>query len=111
MGLNELVGDDEHVVFSRNGHLIINPEGYVRSRYIDDGIGDFTGHFRYINRIDLDEWRNHWAKPIPDELDIRDVAYWYKAPDSTAGTYQSADTVWRAEVAGWNRKEPEESAP
>jgi hypothetical protein len=97
----EIKNDDERVVHNRNGHLLINPEGLVASCYIDDGVEDFTGHFRYITRVDLNEWRSHWRTEPLNELDASDVAYWYKLPDQVEEIYQAADSNVRAERALW----------
>jgi hypothetical protein len=100
MGVMELRHDDQRVVCNRNGHLLINPQGQVDSTHIDDGVEDFTGHFRHITRVDLDEWRKHWKEEPPNELDILDVAYWFRNPGEEQETYQPADQNWRAEVDG-----------
>lgn len=103
MGLAELVNDDEHVVFNRNGHIITDSEGRVRSVFVDEHIEDCTGHFKYITRVDLQEWRAHWSASAPKELDILDVAYWFRLPQADE-IYQPADTAHRTEVAAWKRR-------
>jgi hypothetical protein len=100
MGIPEVSYDDERVVYNRNGHLLVDPQGQVRSFYLDDGVEDFTGHFRHITRVDLDEWRKHWKEEPPDALAILDLAYWFRNPGEEKETYQPADQNWRAEVDG-----------
>lgn len=98
------LNDGERLVCNRNGHLLINSQGQVISIYIDDGGDDFTGHFRHITRVDLYEWRMHWKEEPPNELDILDLAYWFRNTAQEKEIYCTADQNWRAEVAGWKNK-------
>jgi len=57
-----------------------------------------------IGRVDLDEWRKRWNKPVPASLDILDVGYWVKGEvyglDSTEQPpYSPPDEYWRKEFA------------
>jgi hypothetical protein len=97
MGVMELRSADERVVYNRNGHLLV-------SVYIDDGVEDFTGHFSHIARVDLDEWRKHWKEEPSTELDILDLAHWFRNADEEKEIYHPADQNWRAEVAGMKNK-------
>jgi hypothetical protein len=97
--------DGERIVYNRNGHLLINAEGTVFQTYIDDGVEDFTGQFRYVTRVDLAEWRRYWGRNAPEELDILDVAYWHRPPDLSDEIHQPADKDWRAGVATWQHQE------
>lgn len=98
------LADDERIVYNRNGHLLINADGSVFTTYIDDRVEDFTSHFRYITRVDLAEWTKHWGTPAPQELDILDVAYWYKKSDAEPEVYKPADPTWRADEGEWLQK-------
>jgi hypothetical protein len=105
MDILEAFEEGYYVVYNRNGHLIIDSKGVVIDIYIDDGVEDFTGNFRHITRVDLDEWQRHWTAAPPNELDILDVAYWYKPPDEPAELYHPADQEGRDERAEWKRNE------
>lgn len=103
--------DDGRIVYNRNGHLLINADGSVFQRYFDDGVEDFTGHFRDVTRVDLGEWRKYWSESVPEELDIGDVAYWYKKPEASEEAYQPADPKWRADEGKFRQNLRKGNAP
>lgn len=72
-------------VNSSNGTLVANAESgdVVRA--------DFDGP--EILRFDFDEWRKHYRRGLPDELDILDVGYWYR------GGYQPPELHYRQLIA------------
>ena len=74
------------VVAARDGHVI----------KINAGV-DADSVFTRIFKFDLKEWMAQWGHPLPTEMDILDVGYWYTKTDATVH-YEEPENEWRANL-------------
>jgi len=56
-------------------------------------------NFRSITRFDVDEWRRTYGRPLPDEVDILDVGFWYHDDPKHGEGYEPPVHSWRRERA------------
>lgn len=71
----------------------------IVTAYGSDGTFDFradTGEviwadpgYAHIACVDVEEWMRYYGKPLPDRVDVLDLAYWH------IGGYESAEDDYR----------------
>ena len=95
----DYIDDVRYTVRSSHGELIIDGDGYVLERQLEN---DYVRGGRFlacIDRFDLPEWRKFWDNPEGTSIDILDLGYWYDDPDTEESGYEPPDATWRKEIA------------
>jgi hypothetical protein len=84
---------------SSHGELIVDAEGNVIDRHLDNNDPDGGGHLASIIRFDLAEWRGYWDKLDTSDIDILDLGYWYTDTKTGRTAFAPPDAKWRSEIA------------